>query len=97
MACSQSASSLQARGLALVHLGVAVRVVADEHLGGEQVVLRDVGAEVVAVLEVELVLTPHFSAGIVSERPCLARELRDVGAELLVDEHAGRGRVEAAA
>ena len=61
---------LQPLGLALVHLRVAVRVVTDEHLGGEQVVLGDVVGEVVAVLELELVLTPDFSAGIVSERPC---------------------------
>ena len=43
-------------GLAGVHLGVAVRVVADEHLREVGVELLDVGAEVVAVLEVELVL-----------------------------------------
>ena len=86
---------LQALGLALVHLGVAVRVVTDEHLGGEQVVLLDVGGEVVAVLEVELVL-----AGLLGRHrqreALLGRQLGDVGAELLVDQHAGRGGVEAA-
>ena len=63
---------LEPLGLALVHLLVAVRVVTDEHLGGEQVVLGDVVAELVAVLELELVLTPDFSTGIVSDRPCSA-------------------------
>ena len=42
--------------LALVHLPVAFGVVADEHLGEVRVVLLDLLAELVAVLEVELVL-----------------------------------------
>ena len=47
---------LQALGLARVHVGVALGVVADQHLGEVRVELLDVGAELLAVLEVELVL-----------------------------------------
>src|SRR3954464_4393854 len=47
---------LEASGLALVHLAVAVRVVADQDLREVGVELLDVVAELVPVLEVELVL-----------------------------------------
>ena len=85
---------LQPRELLLVHRGVAVGVVADEHLGEVGVELLDVGGEVVAVLEVELVL-----AGLLDRHrqleAVLARLLGDVRAELLVDEHAGGARLRA--
>ena len=85
---------LQALGLTLVHLGVAVRVVPDEHLGGEQVVLLDVRGEVLAELELELV-----DAGLLGRhRQRQTRRLRGLGdraAELLVDQHAGRLGIEA--
>ncbi len=48
--------ALEALRLALVHLRVAIGVVADEHLREVGVEALDVVAEVVAVLEVELVL-----------------------------------------
>ena len=47
---------LEPLGLDAVHLGVAVGVVAHEHLREVGIELLDVGAEVLAVLEVELVL-----------------------------------------
>jgi hypothetical protein len=86
---------LEAAELALVHPGVAVRVVADEHLGEVRVELLDVVAEGIAVLEVELLL-----AGLLDRHreheALLVRALRDVGAELLVDEHAGCRRIDPA-
>ena len=80
---------LQPLGLALVHPGVAVRVVAHEHLGEVGVELLDVRAEVVAVLEVELVLARLLDRHREQEA-ALLRLLRDAlgRAELLVDEAA---------
>ena len=88
--------ALEPLGLAQVHLGVALRVVADEHLREVGVELLDVGAEVLAVLEVELVL-----AGLLDrhreQQAVLLGLLGDAlrGAELLVDQAAGRVRVDA--
>ena len=48
--------ALEPLELLLVHVGVGVGVVADEHLGEVGVELLDVGGEVLAVLEVELLL-----------------------------------------
>ena len=80
---------LETAELALIHLRVrVVGVVADQHLGEVGVELLDVGAEVLAVVEVELVL-----AGLLDRhrqlQPVLASLLGDVGAELLIDQHAG--------
>jgi hypothetical protein len=87
--------ALEALGLAPVHVRVAVGVVADEDLGEVAAEVRDVPAEVVAVLEVELVL-----AGLLDRHRGLQAVLLglrdDLRAELLVDEHAQRGRVRAA-
>jgi hypothetical protein len=52
-------------------------------------------AELVAVLEVELVLA-RLLDGHRQRQAVLGRELRDVRAELLVDQHAGGARVDAA-
>ena len=87
---------LQPLELAVVHLGVGiVGVVADEHLREVGVEALDVGAEVVAVLEVELVL-----AGLLDrhrERQTrLTGTLGDVRAELLVDQDSRRARLGAA-
>src|SRR3954451_9887820 len=88
--------ALEPLELALVHLGLAVRVEADEHLAEVGVEGLDVRAEVVVVLEVELVLTGllgrhrGLQAGLLGLRD-------DLRAELLVDEHAQRGGVRAAA
>ena len=84
--------ALQLAELALVQLGVAVGVVADEDLREVGVERSDVVAEVVAVLEVELVLAALLDR----HREIEAVRLRlagDVAAELLVDEHAAGGRV----
>src|SRR4051794_21172219 len=79
---------LEPAQLALVHLGVAVGIQTHEDLREVGVVVEDVLPEVLVVLEVELLL-----AGLLDRlgelEAVLARELRDVGAELLVDEHAG--------
>src|SRR3954451_17494402 len=85
---------LEALELALVHLGVAVGVVADEHLGEVGVELLDVRAEVLAVLEVELVLPALLDRHRELE-PVVLGGLGNPGglAELLVDECAGHGRV----
>ena len=81
--------------LALVHLGVAVGIQTHEDLREVRVVVEDVLAEVLVVLEVELLL-----AGLLDRlgelEPVLAGERRDVGAELLVDENARRVGVDAA-
>src|SRR5215208_2230150 len=88
--------TLEPLELALVHLAVGVvRVVADEDLGEVAVELLDVGAEVVAVVEVELVLTGLLYR----HRELEAALLRLLGdalrcAELLVDEDARRVLVE---
>src|SRR3954447_9130270 len=84
---------LEPSELALVHLGVGVvRVVADEHLREVRVELLDVGAEVVAVLEVELVL-----AGFLDRHreldPVLLRAPRHLAAELLVHERTALARL----
>src|SRR4051794_35279589 len=88
--------ALEPLELALVHLGLAVRVEADEHLAEVGVEGLDVRAEVVVVLEVELVLT-----GLLGRHRGLQAVLLglrdDLRAELLVDEHAQRGGVRAAA
>ena len=87
---------LQPLGLALVHLGVALGVVAHQHLGEVRVELLDVVAELVAVLEVELVL-----AGLLDrhreQQAALLGLVRDAlgRAELLVHEAAGGVRVHA--
>src|SRR5690606_26205011 len=78
--------------LALVELGVALGVVADEHLREVRVELLDVLAEGLAVLEVELVLAALLDR----HRELQAAGLRILGdraAELLVDEAAGRARL----
>ena len=77
----------QACRLAPVHLRVALRVVAHEDLaeGGQE--LLDVAREVVAVLEVELVLTALLRRG-GGEEATRPRVAEDRGAELLVDEDA---------
>ena len=77
--------------LALVHRPVALGVVADEHLREVRVVLLDLLAELLAVLEVELVLARLLDRHreLVATRLRLARDGRPV---LRVDEHA-RGRL----
>ena len=82
---------LQPSELPLVHRRVAVGVVADQHLREVRVELLDVRAEIVAVLEVELVL-----AGLLDRHrqleAVLAGARRDVRPELLIDQHpAGAG------
>src|SRR4051812_12531740 len=74
--------------LALVHRLIALRVVPDEHLREVRVVLLDLLAECIAVLEVELVLTRLLDRHreLVAARLRLAR---DAGAVLAVDEDAG--------
>ena len=80
----------QPLGLSPVQLGVAARVVADEHLRVGRVEGGDVLAEVVAVLEVELVLAALLDGHreLSAER---GRGPRDVRPELLVDEDPGAG------
>ena len=56
----------QLLGLPLVHLAVALGVVADEHLGEVRVVLFDLLAELVAVLRSRTRSDPSFSTGIAS-------------------------------
>ena len=75
----------QPRRLALVHLRIAFRVVAHEHLREVGVERLDVLAERVAVVEVELLLARLLDRHreLVAARLRLAR---DVGAVLLVDE-----------
>ena len=87
---------LEPLGLARVHALVAVRVVAHQHLGEVRVELLDVGAEVVAVLEVELVLARLLDRHR-EQQAALLRLLGHAlgGAELLVDEAAGGVRVHA--
>src|SRR3954452_7609830 len=88
--------ALEPLELALVHLGVAVRVEADEHLAEVGVEGLDVRTEVVVVLEVELVLARLLGRHRGLQAVLLG--LRDdLGAELLVDEHAQRGGIRAAA
>ena len=76
---------LETLGLPLVHLLVAVWVVANENLAEGRVEVLDVLAEVVAVLEVELVL-----AGLLDrhgEQQALRFRLPNhIGAELFVDQ-----------
>jgi hypothetical protein len=78
--------------LALVHLGVAVGVVADQDLGEMGVEALDVVAELVAVLEVELVLAGLLDRHGQLEAAAL-RLLRDAAAELLVDQGPRDARV----
>ena len=88
--------ALEAPELAGVQLRVVLRVVADEDLREIRIEPLDVRAELLAVIEVELVLT-----GLLDRhrelQPVLARPLRNVGAELLVDQHSRRARIHAAA
>jgi hypothetical protein len=78
---------LEAVELALVRLGVAVGVEADEDLREVRVVGLDVLAEGIPVLEVELAQPALLDRP--GEREAeLLRELGNVAAELLVDEHA---------
>ena len=83
--------ALEPLRLALVHLGVALRVVAHQHLGEVRVELLDVVAELVAVVEVELVLTGLLDRHGEQESALLGlgRNVRR-SAELLIHEHAGR-------
>src|SRR5262249_27528984 len=63
-------------------------VVADEHLGEVEVELLDVRGEILAVLEVELILTRFLDRHRQLEA-MLASLLGDPAAELLVDQHPG--------
>ncbi len=84
------AEPLQLLQLHRVFAGVALGVVADEHLREVRVELQDVLAEVLAVLEVEHVLARALSR----HRELQALLVRLLGhgrAELLVDEHARHG------
>ena len=76
--------------------GVAVGVVADEHLREVRVEREDVLAELVAVLEVEHVLARALGRHR-ELQPGLLGLLRDGRAELLVDQHAGDARFGAGA
>src|SRR4029079_3120510 len=78
-------------------LGVAGGVVANEHLGEVGVELLDVRAEVLAVLEIELPLAALLDRHRQLDALVLDR-LRDFGrpAELLVDQRAAAGGVDAA-
>ncbi len=90
------AEAAQLGELLAIFAGLAVGVVADEHLREVGVEAFDVLAEVLAVLEVEHVL-PGALGGHRELQAALLRLGRDGGAELLVDEHAGDGRVGAGA
>jgi hypothetical protein len=87
--------ALEALVLALVEGRVVVRVVTDEDLAEGRVERLDVAAEVVPVLEVELVLAALLDRHRELEALRL-RLARDVAAELLVHEHAERAVVGAA-
>src|SRR5262245_14624783 len=81
-------------GLPDVHVLVRLRVVANEHLGEVRVERLDVVAELVAVLEVELILPALLHRHREAE-PHGLRVARDAGSELLVHEHPSRRRVNA--
>ena len=84
--------------LAAVHLGVAVGVVADQDLGEVGVVALDMRPEVLAVLEVELVLPALLDRHRELDTARL-RLLRDLSgpAELFIDERAGDRLIRAVA
>ena len=88
MLCSQSDSRLESRRLAFVHAGVAVRVVAHQHLEEGRIEFLDVLPEVVSILEVELVLTALLG-GHGEDQLLFLRLAEDVAPELLVDEDPG--------
>src|SRR5581483_1849512 len=81
--------ALQTLGLASVQLRIAPWVVADEHLREGRIELLDVRAEVLPVLEVELIL-PTLLDRHRERHPVRLGLARDVGSELLVDESPGR-------
>ncbi len=77
--------------LSLVQLGVALGVVPHQDLGERRVERLDVRPEVVAVLELKLLLAGPFDWH--RERYALGlRRTGDVGPELLVHQHAARAR-----
>ena len=87
----------QPLGLPPVHLRVAVGVVANEHLREVGVVALDVGAEVIAVLEVEFLLTTLLHRHREPDAAGLDLLGNLCGAsELLVDQTAGHGWIGAA-
>ena len=88
------AEPLQPAGLTLVHPLVALGVVADQHLGEVRVERLDVRAEVLLVLEVELLL-PALLDRHRQPEPRGLRVAGDVGPELLVDQDAGGLRFDA--
>jgi hypothetical protein len=73
--------------LGLLQLGGVVRVELDQHLDPVRVELLDVGAEIVAVLEREPVGPAHLGRHGQHETGLLGLA-RDVGAKLLIDQHA---------
>ena len=75
----------EAIGLALVHRPIGLGAIADQHLTERRRELLDVPREVVAVLEVELVLPAPFH-GAYSQVPVPLRVAQDARAELLVDQ-----------
>jgi hypothetical protein len=77
------------RRLASVHGAVAFGVVSHEHLRERRVERLDVRRELRAVLEVELVL-PRLLRRHREDHARAFRVTRDLGAELLVDQHSGR-------
>ncbi len=79
---------LQARGLAPIHLLVPFRVVAHQHFAKGRVELFDVPAELLAVLEVELVLAALLR-GTGGNEPLLVSVVQNGRTKLLVHEDAG--------
>ncbi len=86
------AEALQLGQLLAVRLGVAVGVVAHEHLREVGVEALDVRPEVIAVLEIEHLLTGALGGHRELQSP-LARLARHGRAELLIHQHAGHRRV----
>jgi hypothetical protein len=87
--------ALQPLQLPLIQPRIVLGVVTDEHLREVRVELQDVLGEVVAVLEVELVL-PRFLDRHRQDQAVLLGLGRDRRAELLIDENAGCARLRAA-
>src|SRR5207244_4683640 len=75
----------EAIGLGLVHRPIGLGAIADQHLTERRRELLDVPREVVAVLEVELVLPAPFHAAY-SQVPAPLRVAQAASAELLVDQ-----------
>src|SRR5262249_7761761 len=87
---------LQPPQLALVHHRIVAGVVANEDLREIRVELQNVGAEIVAVLEVKLVLTRLLDRHR-KLQPRRTGALRNIPAELLIDQHTSSAPLRAAA